>query len=391
MEVLTGERQSEFPQQIAPFPEPMDLTSPIDSVSVPPQKLRPIRRSPPEVRPRFLGEQIAYFDGGAATEVANLVESTAAAAEEDEESLGPKSEWCDFTGLDVVDEYSSVMGLKLLKSQIDGIFNVFSSSSDDASEEDLLAAVKEPGNQKRKRKTRQKIETFMENLMMRIMDKQEEMNKQMIEMIEKREKERIMREDAWKQQEMERMKRDEEMRAQETSRNVALISFIQNVLGQQDIPIPQSLNIGSDGENHTVKDIMCNQDYRKWPEACDTNRRWPEAEVQALIMLRTALEHKFRTMGSKCLVWDEISVGMRNMGYDRSAKKCKEKWENINKYYVRSIGNGKKHLGNSKACPYFHDLDVLYKNGLVSPGIASNLTNYENVGNTSEFTNYDKE
>ncbi|TXG69777.1 hypothetical protein EZV62_004712 [Acer yangbiense] len=335
MEVLTGERQSEFPQQIAPFPEPVDLTSAIDLVSVPPQKLRPIRRSPPEVRPRFLGEQIAYFDGGAATEVANLVESNAAAVEEDDESLGPKSK-C--------------------------------SSSDDDSEEDLLVEVKEPGNQKRKRKTREKIETFMENLMMRIMDKQEEMNKQMIEMIEKREKERIMREDAWKQQEMERMKRDEEMRAQETSRSVALISFIQNVLGQ-----PQSLNRGSDSE----KDIVCNQDYRKWPEACDTNRRWPEAEVQALIMLRTALEHKFRTMGSKCLVWDEISVGMHNMGYDRSAKKCKEKWENINKYYVRSMGNGKKHLGNSKACPYFHDLDVLYKNGLVSPGIASNLTNYD--------------
>ncbi|KAK2652697.1 hypothetical protein Ddye_012553 [Dipteronia dyeriana] len=369
MEVLTGERQSEFPQQIAPFPEPVDLTSANDSVSVPPQKLRPIRRSPPEVRPRFSGEQIAYFDGVAATEVANLVESNAAAVEEDEESLGPKSEWCEFTGFDVVDEYSS--------------------SSDDASEEDLLVDVKEPGNRKRKRKTREKIESFMENLMMRIMDKQEEMNKQMIEMIEKREKERIMREDAWKQQERERMKRDEEMRAQETSRSVALISFIQNVLGQPDIPIPQSLNRGSDGENHTEKDIMCNQDYRKWPEACDTNRRWLEAEVQALIMLRTALEHKFRTMGTKCLVWDEISVGLRNMGYDRSAKKCKEKWENINKYYERSMGNGKKHLGNSKACPYFHDLDVLYKNGLVSPGIASNLTNYENVGNTSEFTNYE--
>ncbi|KAI9160923.1 hypothetical protein LWI28_012818 [Acer negundo] len=365
MEVLTGERHSEFPQQIAPFPEPVDLTSAIDSVSVPPQKLRPIRRSPPEVRPRFLGEQIAYFDGGAATEVANLVESNAAAVEEDEESLGPKTEWCDFTGLDVVDEYSS--------------------SADDDSEEDLLVDVKEPGNRKRKRKTREKIETFMENLMMRIMDKQEEMNKQMIEMIEKREKERIMREDAWKQQEMERMKRDEEMRAQETSRSVALISFIQNVLGQPDIPIPQSLNRGNDSENHTEKDILCNQDYRKWPEACDSNRRWPEAEVQALIMLRTALEHKFRTMGLKCLVWDEISVGMRNMGYDRSAKKCKEKWENINKYYVRSMGNGKKHLGNSKACPYFHDLDVLYNNGLVSPGIASNLTNYENVGNTSNY------
>ncbi|KAL5771744.1 hypothetical protein ACOSP7_015898 [Xanthoceras sorbifolium] len=364
MEVLlTGDRQSEFPQQIAPFPKPVDLTSAIDSASVPPQKLRPIRRSPPEARPRFFGEQIAYFDGGAAAaaDVAKLVGSDAVV--EGEESLGPKSEWCSFTGLDLEDEYSS-------------------SLDDDDSADDLLADVKEPGNQRRKRKTREKMESFMENLVVRIMDKQEEMNKQLIEMIEKREKERIIREEAWKQQEMERMKRDEEMRAQETSRSVALISFIQNVLGQQDIQNPQSLTVsrvegngGTDDENHTEKDIMCNQDNRKWPEACDPNRRWPEAEVQALIMVRTASEHKFRTVGSKCLVWDEISAGMRNMGYDRSAKKCKEKWENINKYFRRSMENGKKHLENSKACPYFQDLDILYKNGL--------------VGNASDFTNYD--
>lgn len=64
------------------------------------------------------------------------------------------------------------------------------------------------------------------------MERQEKMHKQLIEMIESQERERISREEAWQHQEMERMKRNEELRAQETSRSLALISFIQKVLGQ---------------------------------------------------------------------------------------------------------------------------------------------------------------
>lgn len=212
-----------------------------------------------------------------------------------------------------------------------------------------------------------KIESLLEGLAVRIMEKQEQMHKQLIELVEKRERERIIREEAWKQQEMERMKREEEMRTQEMSRSIALISFIQNVLGHEiQIPQPGPVSFVEENEtkdvgNLTENDIMCDPNNRSWLEACDSSRRWPEAEVQALIMLRTASEHKFHVIGSK---WDEISVGMRNMGYDRSAKKCKEKWENMNKYFRKSMGNGKKHHENSKTCPYFHDLDILYKNGL---------------------------
>lgn len=210
------------------------------------------------------------------------------------------------------------------------------------------------------------------------MDKQEQMHKQLIEMIERKERERVMREEAWKQQEIERMKRDEEVRAQETSRNLALISFIQNILGH-GLEIPQVLSTILHVENNGAKDggnIPIQNDVK-----CDpNNRRWPEAEVQALIMLRTALEQKFQMTGSKTSsIWHAISAGMYNMGYNRTAKKCKEKWENINKYFKKSFGSGVKERNeNSKACPYFHELDVLYKNGFVNPGDASNPTSNEN-------------
>ncbi|KAI4298822.1 hypothetical protein L6164_032339 [Bauhinia variegata] len=241
-----------------------------------------------------------------------------------------------------------------------------SSSSSDG-DYDSIRGTTEPGSGRRGKKTEKKLEDFVENLVMKVMEKQEQMHKQLVDMIEKKEKERAMREEAWKQKEMERIKRDEEARAQEKTRNLALISFIQNLLGYE-IQIPQPVNIfreEEEDEENIQKDL-------KSDPSCN---RWPETEVQALITLRTSLESKFRLMGFKGSIWEEISEAMNNMGYNRSAKKCKEKWENINKYYKRTMGSGKKRRLNGKACPYFDELDILYRNGFLNPGNALSNTN----------------
>ncbi|GAV59830.1 Myb_DNA-bind_4 domain-containing protein [Cephalotus follicularis] len=211
---------------------------------------------------------------------------------------------------------------------------------------------------------------------MRVMEKQEQMHKQLIEMIEKNEKERIGKEEAWKRQEMERWKRDEELRAQEAARSMDLISLIQKVLGNEiEVTKPSMISSGEgDGRKALIrKASTCNHN----------NRRWPDAEAQALIMLRTSLEHKFREVGSKCSIWDEISVGMHNLGYNRTARKCKEKWENMNKYFKRAMEKGKKPHDNGKTCSYFNELGSLYRNGLVNSGNILNYTNNEIVATIS--------
>ena len=142
--------------------------------------------------------------------------------------------------------------------------------------------MNEPLTKKRKRKRRKKIELFLENLVMKVMDNQEQMHKQLIEtieMIEKRERVRIIREEAWKRQEMERIKRDEEARAQETSRSIALISFIQNALGHEiEIPIQSTMScMEEDGgkemsEDHSQKDMI---------DGYNPINRWQEGTMQA--------------------------------------------------------------------------------------------------------------
>jgi hypothetical protein len=93
-----------------------------------------------------------------------------------------------------------------------------------------------------------------------------------------------------------------------------------------------------------------------------TSSRWPKAEVHALIQMRSNLDTRYQEAGPKGPLWEEISAGMRRMGYTRNAKRCKEKWENINKYFKKVKESNKKRPEDSKTCPYFHQLDALYRN-----------------------------
>ncbi|XP_060198576.1 trihelix transcription factor DF1-like [Lycium barbarum] len=92
-----------------------------------------------------------------------------------------------------------------------------------------------------------------------------------------------------------------------------------------------------------------------------SSSRWPKAEIEALIKLRTNLDVKYQENGPKGPLWEEISAGMKEIGYNRNAKRCKEKWENINKYFKKVKESNKKRPEDSKTCPYFHQLDALYR------------------------------
>ncbi|CAJ1962706.1 unnamed protein product [Sphenostylis stenocarpa] len=235
---------------------------------------------------------------------------------------------------------------------------------EDEDDDNSSASTEGNGPRKKRRKTVRKLEGFVKDLVTKVMEKQEQMHKQLVEIIENKERERIKREEAWKNEEMERIRKDEEARALEKSRNLALISFIQNLLGHE-IQILQPVETSSKREEDEVE-VNAQKELNSDP----SKNRWPDVEVQSLITVRISLEHKFRLTGSKGSIWEEISEAMHGLGYNRSAKKCKEKWENINKYYKRTIGSGKRKRQNSKTCPYFDELDILYRNGLLSIGNA---------------------
>ncbi|XP_011101538.1 trihelix transcription factor GT-2-like [Sesamum indicum] len=283
-----------------------------------------------------------------------------------------------------------------------------STSSSTSSDEDI----------QRRRGRKRKWKDYFERLMKDVIQKQEELQRKFLDTLEKRERDRMAREEAWRVQEMARMNREHELLVQERSmaaaKDAAVIAFLQKVTDQHNLQIPISNNNAPPGappmqaqappqnpqparqsptptppppplpqqstfppppeppaqpaSAPSVVTVTPNKilDLSKTDNGGDnlmpaSSSRWPKAEVQALINLRTSLDLKYQDNGPKGPLWEEISAAMGKLGYNRSAKRCKEKWENINKYFKKVKESNKKRPEDSKTCPYFHQLDAIYK------------------------------
>ncbi|KAJ9166806.1 hypothetical protein P3X46_021504 [Hevea brasiliensis] len=252
------------------------------------------------------------------------------------------------------------------------------------------------GRHRKKRKWKD----FFERIMKEVIHKQEDMQRKFLEAIEKREHDRMVREESWRMQEMARINREREILAQERSiaaaKDAAIMAFLQKLSDQQNpgqlqnnppppqaqqpplakpppppqppaparAPTPQPITVVPMASAVTPQPAINletksgNGDQSFTPAS---SSRWPKVEVEALIKLRTHLDSKYQENGPKGPLWEDISAGMRKLGYNRSAKRCKEKWENINKYFKKVKESNKKRPEDSKTCPYFHQLDALYK------------------------------
>ncbi|KAJ9180122.1 hypothetical protein P3X46_008404 [Hevea brasiliensis] len=102
----------------------------------------------------------------------------------------------------------------------------------------------------------------------------------------------------------------------------------------------------------------------------DLGKRWPIYEVLALINLSCSLYNSNEDKETivKAPLWERISQGMMELGYKRNAKRCKEKWENINKYFRKTKEVNNRRSVDSRTCPYFDQLSTLSNQGtLVAP------------------------
>ncbi|CAA7034007.1 unnamed protein product [Microthlaspi erraticum] len=96
--------------------------------------------------------------------------------------------------------------------------------------------------------------------------------------------------------------------------------------------------------------------------------RWPRQETLTLLEIRSRLDHKFKEANQKGPLWDEVSrIMSEEHGYQRSGKKCREKFENLYKYY-RKTKEGKAGRQDGKHYRFFRQLEALYgdSNNMVS-------------------------
>ncbi|KAM1246740.1 hypothetical protein TB2_042937 [Malus domestica] len=251
---------------------------------------------------------------------------------------------------------------------------------DNRSEDSIGEEVSVTKIQKRKRKRNMKeqlssMTRFFENLVKQVVDHQENLHKKYLEVIEKMEKERREREEAWRCQAEENHKREAIAKLHEqaiaSSREALIVSYIEKITGQRvNLPprkTPLLLQPDNLSELETAEELTPSK-------AEHTNSRWPQNEVEALILVRSSVESKFAEQGSKGHVWEEVSALMASMGYQKSARRCKQKWENINKYFRKTKDAAKKRPLQSKTCSYFSQLGQLYSKTPTVPSSSSSVS-----------------
>ncbi|OWM82016.1 hypothetical protein CDL15_Pgr001590 [Punica granatum] len=284
-----------------------------------------------------------------------------------------------------------------------------------AEDEKRLKEEREEDKVAKKRKRWEKFEMFKrfcESVVERLMAQQEEMHNKLLEDMMRRDREMVEKEEAWKKMEMERLNKELDMRAQEQAvagnRQATIIEFLKGFTspsceadkdGKDPIPNPRNPTARVDTEKEPktpsstagpAEDdrpnltppppalVSPNPNSSSTPrnlrtsnttgECSDTGKRWPREEVLALINLRCTIQGNnedsdHHQQGAvKAPLWERISQRMSELGYTRSAKRCKEKWENINKYFRKTKDSNvsRKRSADSRTCPYFHQLNALY-------------------------------
>uniref|UniRef100_A0A0A9CP55 Myb-like domain-containing protein n=1 Tax=Arundo donax TaxID=35708 RepID=A0A0A9CP55_ARUDO len=257
-------------------------------------------------------------------------------------------------------------------------------TSETSAGEDAAAVVQpqpqpsaDAARRKRKRRRQEQLSasaSFFERLVQRLMEQQESLHRQFLDAMERRERERAARDEAWRRQEADKFAREAAARAQDrasaAAREAAIIAYLEKISGESitlpPAPAPSADDISQDAAAGVGKELVPYEGGDKAPGSGGggmlhfSTSRWPKHEVEALIRVRTGLEGRFQEPGLKGPLWEEVSARMAAAGYGRSAKRCKEKWENINKYFRKAKESGKKRPAQAKTCPYFDELDRLY-------------------------------
>ncbi|MBA0621756.1 hypothetical protein Godav_007355, partial [Gossypium davidsonii] len=101
-----------------------------------------------------------------------------------------------------------------------------------------------------------------------------------------------------------------------------------------------------------------------------SGNRWPRQETVALLKIRSDMDATFRDATVKGPLWEDVSRKLAELGYKRSAKKCREKFENVHKYYKRTKET-RAGRQDGKSYKFFSQLEALQTTSGAAPANVS--------------------
>ncbi|EXB82411.1 hypothetical protein L484_027583 [Morus notabilis] len=120
-------------------------------------------------------------------------------------------------------------------------------------------------------------------------------------------------------------------------------------------PPPSQMVVGdsSGGEDHEIKAP------KKRAET------WVQDETRSLIALRREMDGLFNTSKSNKHLWEQISVKMRERGFDRLPTMCTDKWRNLLKEFKKAKhhdrGGGGGSTSGSAKMSYYKEIDEILR------------------------------
>ncbi|PON85113.1 TFIIB transcription factor [Trema orientale] len=112
--------------------------------------------------------------------------------------------------------------------------------------------------------------------------------------------------------------------------------------------------------NNSIGNYENNNYSYNYNEEGNNTSRWPRQETLTLLEIRSRLNSRFKDTNQKGPLWDQISrIMAEEHGYQRSGKKCKEKFENLYKYYKKTK-EGKAGRQDGKHYRFFRQLEAIY-------------------------------
>ncbi|GMH20771.1 hypothetical protein Nepgr_022613 [Nepenthes gracilis] len=86
---------------------------------------------------------------------------------------------------------------------------------------------------------------------------------------------------------------------------------------------------------------------------------WVQEETHCLISFRREMDSLFNTSKSNKHLWDQISIKMREKGFDRSPSMCTDKWRNLFKEFKKAK---QQHGGNGSAkMSYYKEIEDILR------------------------------
>ncbi|CAD5322574.1 unnamed protein product [Arabidopsis thaliana] len=124
----------------------------------------------------------------------------------------------------------------------------------------------------------------------------------------------------------------------------------------------QGLTVAGNNSNTitTIQSGGCVGGFSGFTDGGGTGR-WPRQETLMLLEVRSRLDHKFKEANQKGPLWDEVSrIMSEEHGYTRSGKKCREKFENLYKYYKKTKEGKSGRRQDGKNYRFFRQLEAIY-------------------------------